>query len=126
MRTVIDAARLLSCSAEYTCTMGRCTTHLGIYSIVIVLPALRAPLWSCCPLNEEKALTSDELRTAAVATRKAAGFMVDGIGCCGCRRAKLWEEEPQQIAMLAPPRCSLTQCRRVSADARSGWVSQFL
>ena len=51
--------------------------HLGMYSIVIDLPAFWALLCSCWPLKEEKALTSDVAR--ARVARIAVVFMVDGV-----------------------------------------------
>ena len=53
------------------------SSYLGMYSIVIDLPALRAPFCSCWPLNDEKALTSDKPVATAAATRITADFMVE-------------------------------------------------
>lgn len=48
-------------------------TYVGMYSMVIV-PAFRAPFWSCWPLKDEKAATSDTAKTAAM--KRVADFMV--------------------------------------------------
>ena len=47
-----------------------------MYSIVIVPPALRAPFWSCWPLNEENASTFEEQTARAPVTKIAKDFMV--------------------------------------------------
>ena len=51
--------------------------HLGMYSIVIDLPAFWALFCSCWPLKEEKAITSDVAR--ARVARIAVVFIVDGL-----------------------------------------------
>ena len=51
-------------------------TYLGMYSMVIMPPAFRAPFWSCWPLNEENASTFKEQTARAPVTKRAKDFMV--------------------------------------------------
>ncbi len=48
-------------------------TYVGMYSMVIV-PEFRATLWSCWPLKDEKAATSETATMAAI--KQEADFMV--------------------------------------------------
>ncbi len=53
-------------------------TYLGMYSMVMFPPALRAPFLSCWPLNEN-ASTFEEQATRAPVTKKANDFMVGNV-----------------------------------------------
>jgi hypothetical protein len=48
-------------------------TYVGMYSMVIV-PEFRATFWSCWPLKDEKAATSETTTMAAI--KQEADFMV--------------------------------------------------
>ena len=53
-------------------------TYLGMYSMVMLPPALRPPFLSCWPLNEN-ASTCEEQATRAPVTKKANDFMVGDV-----------------------------------------------